>query len=392
MGENDARGSDGGGSILGVPLEQLHRDRTSVKWRRYGPEVIPLWIAEMDCAPCPAVVDAVSSAVARGDTGYAMTEAYAVEFASLAEAEWGWTVEPATTTRVTDVLTGVTHVLRLLTDPGGPVVVSPPVYNAFFDVIEACGRRVVEAPLGADHRLDFDCLAMVFADVTAGADRAVYLLCNPHNPTGTVHTQAELETLARLADEHGVRVVSDEIHAPLVMPTSTFTPYLTVEGSSRGVVVTSASKAWNLAGLKAAIIVPGPEAVGDLRRLHPFVTFGASHLGVIAQTAAYRDGRDWVHRLVAELDANRRLLADLAAEHLPGVRLVLPEATFLAWLDLEGLGLGDDPAGELLRRARVALSPGTIFGTVGQRHARLNYGTSPDVLREAIGRIASSLG
>jgi cysteine-S-conjugate beta-lyase len=121
------------------------------------------------------------------------------------------------------------------------------------------------------------------------------------------------------------------------------------------------------------------------------VTFGASHLGVIAQTAAYRDGREWVHRLVGELDANRRLLADLVAEHLPGVRLFLPEATFLAWLDLEGLGLGDDPAGELLRRAHVALSPGTIFGAIGHGHARLNYGTSPDVLREAIGRIASSL-
>lgn len=392
MGENDGRGSDGGGSILSVPLEQLHRDRTSVKWRRYGPDVIPMWIAEMDCAPCPAVVDAVSAAVARGDTGYAMTEAYAAQFASLAEDEWGWTVDPATTTRVTDVLTGVTHVLRLLTDSGGPVVVSPPVYNAFFDVIEACGRRAVEAPLDSSLRLDLDRLAKVFASVTARGDRAVYLLSNPHNPTGTVHTPAELEALAALADEHGVRVVSDEIHAPLVMPTSTFTPYLTVTGSGRGVVVTSASKAWNLAGLKAAIIVPGPESVDDLRRLHPFVTFGASHLGVIAQTAAYRDGRDWVRRLVVELDTNRRLLADLVAEHLPGVRLVLPEATFLAWLDLEGLGLGDDPTGELLRRARVALSPGTIFGAVGQGHARLNYGTSPDVLREAVGRIASSLG
>jgi cystathionine beta-lyase len=379
------------GSILGVPLEDLQRDRTSVKWRRYDPDVIPMWIAEMDCAPCPAVVDAVSAAVARGDTGYAMTDAYAAEFASLADAEWDWRVDAATTTRVTDVLTGVTHLLRLFTDPGGPVVVSPPVYNAFYEVIEACGRRVVEAPLGADHRLDLDCLATVFADLAAAGERAAYLLCNPHNPTGTVHTAAELEGVAAVAEEHGVRVVSDEIHAPLVMPTSTFTPYLTVAGSDSGVVVTSASKAWNLAGLKAAIIVPGPRAVSDVRRLHQFVTFGASHLGVIAQTAAYRDGRDWVHRLVAELDANRRLLADLVAEHLPGVRLLVPEATYLAWLDLGGLGLGDDPTGALLRRARVALSPGPIFGST-RNHARLNYATSPDVLREAIGRIARSLG
>jgi cystathionine beta-lyase len=387
MGER--RGSSA--TIFGVPLADLRRDRTSVKWGRYGPEVIPMWIAEMDCAPCPAVVDAVSAAVARGDTGYALTEEYAAEVAAFAEAEWAWGFDPSTTTRVADVLTGVTHLLGLFTDTGGPVVVSPPVYNAFYEVVEACGRQVVEAPLGPDHRLDLDRLAEVFARVTADGARAAYLLSNPHNPTGTVHTPAELEALARVADEHGVKVVSDEIHGPLVLPSSTFTPYLTVAGTERGITVTSASKAWNLAGLKAAIIVPGVAAVDDVRRLHPFVTFGASHLGVIAQTAAYRDGREWLHRLVGELDANRHLLAELVAEQLPDARLVVPEATYLAWLDLGGLGLGDDPAGEVLRRARVALSPGPIFGSGCQGHARLNYATSPEILRDAVDRIASIL-
>src|SRR6478752_5691445 len=263
------------------------------------------------------------------------------------------------------------------------------VYDA--DVIEACGRQVLPAPLGADHRLDLDAIADVFAQVTAGGTRAAYLLANPHNPTGTVHTPAELAALARVADEHGVRVVSDEIHGPLVLPTSTFTPYLSVAGAERGITVTSASKAWNLAGLKAAIIVPGADAADDVRRLHPWVTFGASHLGVIAQTAAFREGREWVHRLVRELDSNRRLLAELVAAQLPGARLVMPEATYLAWLDLSGLGLGDDPTGEVLRRARVALSPGPIFGSGGAGHARLNYATSPDILREAVKRMASCL-
>jgi cystathionine beta-lyase len=387
MGETSARQPP----ILGVPLADLRRDRTSVKWGVHGPDVIPMWIAEMDCAPCPAVVGAVGAAVSRGDTGYALTEEYAAEFAAFAQAEWAWQLEPRTTTRVADVLSGVTHLLGLFTDPGGPVVVSPPVYNAFYEVIEACGRRVVEAPLGPDHRLDLTGLAEVFARETAGGSRTAYLLSNPHNPTGTVHTRAELESLARAADEHGVRVVSDEIHGPLVLPTSTFTPYLTVAGSERGVTVTSASKAWNLAGLKAAIIVPGEGAVDAVRRLHPYVTFGASHLGVIAQTAAYRDGREWLHRLVGELDANRHLLAELVAENLPAARLVVPEATYLAWLDLGGLGLGDDPAGEVLRRARVALSPGPIFGSGCQGHARLNYATSPEILRDAVDRIASIL-
>src|SRR5689334_8884883 len=378
--------------ILGVPLDDLRRSRTSVKWGVFGPDVIPMWIAEMDSAPCQAVVDAVSGAVGRGDTGYALTEAYAAEVASFADAEWGWAFDPQSTTRVTDVLTGVTHLLRLFTDEGGPVVVSPPVYNAFYDVIAACGRRVAEAPLGPDHRLDLDRLAAVFAEVSAGAHRAAYLLSNPHNPTGTVHSPGELAELARVADAHGVRVVSDEIHGPLVLPPSTFTPYLSLPGTERGVTVTSASKAWNLAGLKAAIVVPGAEAVAALRRLHPFATFGASHLGVIAQTAAFRDGRAWVHRLVDELDANRQLLTRLVSEQLPGVRLVAPESTYLAWLDLRALGLGDDPAAELVRRARVALSSGPTFGSGGAGHARLNFGTSPEVIREAIGRIAACLG
>src|SRR6478752_6383166 len=182
--------------ILGVPLADLRRDRTSVKWGVHGSDVIPMWIAEMDCAPCPAVVDAV-------------TEEYAVQVAEFAKAEWGWDFDPRTTTRVADVLTGVTHLLGLFTDPGGPVVVSPPVYNAFYEVIEACGRRVVEAPLGADHRLDLEGLAEVFAGLTAEGARTAYLLSNPHNPTGTVHTPAELEALARVAGEHGVRVLSD---------------------------------------------------------------------------------------------------------------------------------------------------------------------------------------
>lgn len=379
------------GRILDVPLAELHRDRTSVKWRVHGDGVIPMWIAEMDCSPCPAVVEAVTAAVSRGDTGYAMTQEYADAFAGFAADEWNWTFDAAATTRVADVLTGVTHLLRLLTDAGGPIVVSPPVYNAFYEVIEACDREVVEAPLGADLRLDLDALADTFARVTRGGVRAAYLLSNPHNPTGTVHTPAELQALAALADEHGVRVVADEIHGPLVMPTSTFTPYLTLPGTERGVTVTSASKAWNLAGLKAAIIVPGADAVDDVAGLHEFVTFGASQLGVIAQTAAFRAGRDWLHRLVGELDENRTLLAELVAARLPGAQLVVPEATYLAWVDLGGLGLGTDPAGELTRRAGVALSAGPIFGSGGEGFARLNFATSPEVLRTAIERIARSL-
>jgi cysteine-S-conjugate beta-lyase len=377
--------------ILDVPLDTLRRERTSIKWRRYGDDVLPLWIAEMDARPCPAVVEAVTAATTRGDTGYAGDEGYAAAFAELARAEWGWAPAPGSMVRVTDVLTGIAHLTRLLTEPGGPVVVSPPVYNAFYDVIASIERRVVEARLTAQGRLDLDLLDTTFASVTAGGQRAAYLLSNPHNPTGTVHTAGELAGLAEVAARHGVRVLSDEIHAPLVYATSTFTPYLTVPGSERGITVTSGSKAWNLAGLKAALVVPGGDARADVARLHPFVTFGASHFGVIAQTAAYRDGRAWVHQLVDELDANRALLAGLVREQLPGSRLLLPESTYLAWLDLRPLGLGDRPGATLLERGRVAVSDGTTFGSSGAGHVRINFATSPDILREAVARIASSL-
>jgi cystathionine beta-lyase len=378
--------------LLDVPLETLRRDRTSIKWRRYPADVLPLWIAEMDARPCPAVVDAVTAAMARGDTGYAGDEGYAAALAELAQAEWGWAPDPGSMVRVTDVLTGVAHLLRLLTDPEGPVVVSPPVYNAFYDVIASIDRRVVEAPLTAGGRLDLDRLEATFAEVTAGGRRAAYLLSNPHNPTGTVHTPAELEGLAAVANRHGVRVLSDEIHAPLVFAPHRFTPYLTVPGGERGITVTSASKAWNLAGLKAALVVPGDDARADIARLHPFVTFGASHFGVIAQTAAYRDGRPWVHELLGELAAGRRLLDELVRERLPGARLLVPESTYLAWLDLRPLGLGDSPAATLLERGRVAVSEGTMFGELGAGHVRLNFATSPEILREAVDRIAGCIG
>ncbi|HET7800564.1 MAG TPA: aminotransferase class I/II-fold pyridoxal phosphate-dependent enzyme [Humibacillus xanthopallidus] len=378
--------------LLDVPLDALRRDRTSIKWRRYPADVLPLWIAEMDARPCPAVVDAVTAAMTRGDTGYAGDEGYAAALAELAEAEWAWSTDPAAMVRVTDVLTGVAHLLRLLTDVHGPVVVSPPVYNAFHDVIASIDRRVVEAPLTADARLDLDLLDATFAEVTAGGGRAAYLLSNPHNPTGTVHSAAELEGLAVIAERHGVRVLSDEIHAPLVFAPHRFTPYLTVPGSERGITVTSASKAWNLAGLKAALVVPGEDARADVARLHPFVTFGASHFGVIAQTAAYRDGREWVRDLVVELDANRTLLDELVREHLSGARLLVPDSTYLAWLDLRPLGLGDQPAATLLERGRVAVSEGTMFGAAGAGHVRVNFATSPDVLREAVARIAGCIG
>src|SRR5690606_35067137 len=196
--------------------------------------------------------------------------------------------------------------------------------------------------------------------------------------------------VAALADRYGVRVVADEIHAPLVVGDTDFVPYLSVPGGERGLSLMSASKAWNLAGLKAALAIAGPGAAEDLARMPEEVGHGPSHLGVIAHTAALREGTDWLDAVLAGIDANRRLLARLLAEHLPDVRYRPGEATYLAWLDCRALGLGDDPARVFLERGRVALSPGPAFGTGGAGHARLNLAASPEVIEEAVRRMRTA--
>jgi len=379
--------------LLGSSEADLRRDRTSVKWVAYPSDVLPLWVAEMDVAPCPAVVEAVSAAVRRGDTGYGWSPRYAAAVARYASDAWGWEIDASAAMIVPDVMIGAAELLRLLTDAGGPVVVSPPVYDSFFGFVDAIGRRRLDAPLTPDGRLDPEALRTAFREATAGGERAAYLLCNPHNPTGTVHSPAELAALAALAEEHGVRVVADEIHAPVVYPGGpTFTPYLSVPGGERGFSVFSPSKGWNLAGLKSALAIAGSEAVDDFRRLSEVHTHGSSHLGAIAHVAAMADGRDWLARLIGELDANRALLGRLLAQHLPGVRWQVPEATYLAWLDCRELGLADDPARVFRVRGRVALSSGPNYGREeGRGFARLNFATSPAVLEDAVRRMASVL-
>ncbi len=292
---------------------------------------------------------------------------------------------------VPDVMLGVVEMLKLVSGPGDAVVVNCPVYPPFYPFVEHMDRRVVEAPLGADLRLDLDALEDAFRRAVAGGRRAVYLLCSPHNPTGTVHTADELAAVAALADRHGVRVVADEIHAPLVAPGTVFTPYLSVPGAESGLSLMSASKGWNLAGLKAALAIAGPAAADDLARLPEEVGHGPSHIGVIAHTAALCDGGDWLDALLGGLDDNRALLAGLLARELPGGRYRPGPATFLAWLDCRALGLGDDPAALFLDRGRVALNSGLPFGTGGAGHVRLNLGTSPEVLTEAVRRMAAAL-
>jgi cystathionine beta-lyase len=376
--------------LLGPGLDRL-RERRSVKWRLYDPDILPLWVAEMDVVPAEPIQRAVADAMQRGDTGYPWAADYAEALASFATERWAWQPDPSTMQIVPDVMLGVVEVLKLLTGPGDAVVVNSPVYPPFFDFVTHLDRRVVEAPLDALGRIDLASLEQALTDATRGGGRAAYLMCNPQNPTGTVHAPEELTAALELAASFDVRVVADEIHAPVVPDGARFTSVASLPAGSRAISLMSASKAFNLAGLKAAMAVPGPDAVADLARMPEEVSHGASHVGVIAHRAAYLEGGDWLDALLTGLDENRRLLATLLAEHLPGVRYRVPEGTFLAWLDFRDLGLGPDPAAALRERARVALHPGPGFGHGGKGHARLNFGTSPAIVREAVGRIAAAL-
>ncbi|MFI6355112.1 MalY/PatB family protein [Streptomyces sp. NPDC050743] len=372
-------------------LEQLRR-RTSMKWRTYPEDVLPLWVAEMDVPLAGPVVRAVTDALALGDTGYPAGTAYAEALAAFAAQRWNWDgIAVERTAIVPDVMLGVVEMIKLVTGPGDPVVVNPPVYPPFFQFVTHMDRRVVEAPLCAGLRIDPAALEEAFRQATAGTGRAAFLLCSPHNPTGTVHTADELAAVAALAERYGVRVVADEIHAPLVAPGVTFVPYLSVPGAERGLSLMSASKGWNLAGIKAALALAGPKAATDLDRLPEEVGHGPSHLGVIAHTAALREATGWLDALLAGLETNRSLLAGLLAEHLPAIRLHPAEATYLAWLDCRALGLGDDLAQVFLDRGRVALSSGLPFGTGGAGYVRLNLATSPDILTEGVRRMAAAL-
>lgn len=381
------------------PLTELTlpelRARRSMKWRTYPPDVLPLWVAEMDTPLAPPIREALSAAVAVGDTGYVHPGELAEAFAEFALARFAWVVDPKLCFLVPDVMQGVAAILERVTAPGDGVLINPPVYTPFYSVVKHTGRRVVECPLVPDatgrwtldpDRLDHD---LARTDVTG------YLLCNPHNPTGTVFDHEELATVAELAERHGVRLIVDEIHGPLVHPGAVFTPFLAMAeeyaAAAGAVVLTSASKAWNLAGLKTAVLVLGPEAVGSVR-VPPELPVRAALPGVLASEVAFRAGVPWLDALLAGLDANRLLLARALAEALPDVGYRPPEATYLAWLDCRSLPLGGaDPAEVFLHRGRVALNPGPMFGTGGHGHVRLNFATSPEVLFAAVRAMARSV-
>lgn len=375
------------------------RTRPGAKWAGPHPR-LAAWVADMDFPIAPAIVDRITTRVAT-DVGYpnwrAIGRSHLPErFAARMADRFGWEPGVDRLRETADVMQGVEIAVHHLTEPGDGIIVHTPTYSPFLHAIGGTGRTIVAVPAidTADGwRWDYDALDDELSRAgSAGRPAArAWILCHPHNPTGRCFGRPELERIAELAERHDLVVISDEIHAELVYAPARHVPFASLGDTTatRTVTVTSASKAFNLAGLRWAILHCGVDRLDDALRALPEHYLGAPNLlAVEATDAAWSDGGDWQQAMLEQLDANRTIVADLLARYLPDVRHHRPEATYLAWLDCRRLGLGDDPA-ESFRERGVELSPGPRFGLGGRGFARLNFATSPTVLEAIISSLGS---
>lgn len=365
--------------------------RPLLKWNYYEPDVLAAWVAEMDFGLAPAVTEALHRAVDLGDTGYpypALEQAVAEAATGFWKRRFGVDIEPHRVFSAPDVIEGGRRAIVHLTEPGSPVVLHPPVYFPFYSMVERAGREVVEVPAIQDeggYRIDVAGLDRAFAD---GAGSVV--LCNPWNPVARSLSADEVAEVVRVAARYGARVIADEIHAAILYDGRSHTMAASIDPDVV-ITVTSSSKAYNLPGLKAAQVVLTNDR--DVEVWQEYFTpdkVGVGTFGLVANAAAYAEGEEWLGEVMERLHRNREILAGFVGERLPRVKMRLPEATFLAWLDFTDYGW-DDPATVLLERARVALSGGIPFGPGGEGHARFNFATTEEILVEILERMEGVL-
>lgn len=365
------------------------RAAASVKWTWAPPDVLPAWVAEMDVRPCPAVADALAEALRRGTLGYPAPDSHfglPEATAAFLERRFGHRVDPALVFSCGDVMAGVRLVLETLCEPA-PVVTPVPAYPPFLQIAGLTGRRLVTVPMATDagrSTLDLDGIA----DALAAGARTV-LLAQPHNPVGRAYRAEELQALRDVVLRHGARVISDEIHAPLMLPGATHVPYASIEGTAEHVTtLVAASKAWNTPGLKCAQVIAGNARDRATLDAAPLVAnHGTSPLGVVATVAAYTDGEAWLDGLLEHLADRRDQFGELLTELLPQVSWIPPEATYLAWVDARATGPADVGA-VALERGRVMVSGGSHFGSGYGGFARVNLATSAERLRRIVERLA----
>lgn len=370
------------------------RGTDSLKWSRYGADVLPLWVADLDFAVPPPVVEAVRRRVEHGVFGYGVEPP---EFRQVVQErlrqQHGWVVDPEWILFLPGVVVGFNLATRALAGTGGGVLIQPPAYPPFFRVGSLTGAQLQEASLVFSER-GFEIDLRAFESAITPSTRLL-LLCNPHNPVGRVFTQGELASMAEICLRHDLFICSDEIHQDFVFDGRSHRPIATLgrEVADRTVTLLSPSKSYNLAGFHCAMAVVGnPElrarleaARGGLMPARPGV------LDLVAATAAYAEGDEWLRQLVAYLQANRDFLAAFVQDRLPGVKMFKPEGTYLAWLDCRDAGIPGPPGKFFLGEAKVAVQEGTEFGAAGAGFVRLNFGCPRSLLEEALGRMSRAL-
>lgn len=368
-----------------------------VKWDESPAEdVIPLWVADMDFKAAPAIQEAVRRRAEHGVFGYtAVDNDYYDAVISWFARRHNWTIRREEILYTTGVVPAMSVAIKALTMPGEKVLILSPDYNCFFSSIRNNGCEVLESVLlfnGNENRFEVD--YKDFEAKCADEKTTVFLLCNPHNPTGRVWTKAELERMNDICMKHGVKVVSDEIHCELVMPGHRFQPFAAVSEACRqnSVILNSPSKSFNTAGLQIAnIVCAQPEwrrridravNINEVCDVNPF--------GPVALKAAYNDGEDWLDQLNAYLWDNYRALCDFVAKHLPQWRVRPLEGTYLVWIDITATDLTAQQYADLLMdKARVWVNPGTMYGPQsGEGYIRLNIACPRSRLMEALERIA----
>jgi cystathionine beta-lyase len=382
-------------SVFDRLTEEQLRGRNTIKWNLFGPDVLPLWVAEMDYPTAPVVLQGVRACVEREEFGYPR---WGEDTLPKATADWcrrryGWNVQAEWVRAVPDVLKGMEVVVNFLTRPESPVALPVPAYAPFFNVLQVTGRQRMEIPTvqqdSGRYLLDLDALAAAFA---GGAGSVI--LCNPNNPLGTAFRQDELSAIVDIAAGHGARVIADEIWGPLVYDRRHVAAASVSDVAAETVVtLMSAAKGWNLPGLMCAqVILSSRRDAEDWDRINMLHRVGTSTVGIRANVAAYQHGEPWLDELLGYLRANRDHLARTLPQLVPGVTIVAPEGTYLSWVDFRGLDLPAEPAEYLLANAKVALSAGVPFGAaVGSGFARLNFGTTRAILDRAMAAMAAVL-
>lgn len=383
-------------SVSAPNLAELHTHR-SEKWRGFPADVLPLPVAEMDYPVAQPIRDLLAEMVAKSDLGYlGSIPELGQGFAHFAGTRWNWEVDPLQVRAATDVGVAVVEILRVFTQPGDLILLSSPVYHNFYNWIKETKLNLVDVPFertgdesSNPWEMNWDGIEKAYA-----SGLKVHILCSPHNPLGRIYSKEELLRLVALAKRYEVLIISDEIHAPLTFKGKSFTPMLSLgkEAEEVSITVTAASKGWNIAGLKCAIIVTQNEALKAKLDLMPMaVHYRASLLGGFATAIAFAEGGVWLDSVMENLDHNRMMIKELLNSQLPSVRYHIPDNSYLAWLDLEALKLGEDPSITLLEKGRVAFNAGHTFGKQCSQYVRLNFATSPSIITEAIHRIARAI-